>query len=205
MCTLKDVAVPVDRNVMQKEAEKKLNYKILCIVIQWMWNTECRTIPVITGATGIVRKIWKKNSEAISGKCSRDSLQKTAILGTSHIIWEVLQSEPWSLSGGDHYWFKGRKGKDKVHPTKGHEDPEGKYSYISTLSLTSAVDGVGSESQVPAALPQGRSGWVWKISLPPGFGPRTVQPVVSRCTDWAIPIHVSRGEPERKGLPQEIT
>ena len=34
MCTLKDVAVPVDRNVMQKEAEKKLNYKILCIVIQ---------------------------------------------------------------------------------------------------------------------------------------------------------------------------
>ena len=28
--------------------------------------------------------------------------------------------------------------------------------------------------------PQGRSGWVQKISSPPGFDPRTVQPVESR-------------------------
>ena len=34
--------------------------------------------------------------------------------------------------------------------------------------------------------PQGRFRWVWKISPPPGFGPRTVQPVGRRCTDWAI-------------------
>jgi hypothetical protein len=33
--------------------------------------------------------------------------------------------------------------------------------------------------------PQGRSGRVRKISPPPGFDPRTVQPVVSRYTDWA--------------------
>jgi hypothetical protein len=33
--------------------------------------------------------------------------------------------------------------------------------------------------------PQGRSGQAWKISSPPGFDPRTVQPVVSRYTDWA--------------------
>ena len=32
--------------------------------------------------------------------------------------------------------------------------------------------------------PQGRSGQVRKISPPPGFDPRTVQPVVSRYTDW---------------------
>jgi hypothetical protein len=31
--------------------------------------------------------------------------------------------------------------------------------------------------------PQGRSGQVWKISPPPGFDLRTVQPVVSRYTD----------------------
>jgi hypothetical protein len=37
--------------------------------------------------------------------------------------------------------------------------------------------------------PQGRSGWVRKISLPSGFDPWTVQPVVSRYTDWAIPAH----------------
>jgi hypothetical protein len=34
--------------------------------------------------------------------------------------------------------------------------------------------------------PQGRSGRLRKISPPPGFDPRTVQPVVSRCTDYAI-------------------
>jgi hypothetical protein len=33
--------------------------------------------------------------------------------------------------------------------------------------------------------PQGRSGQVRKISSPPGFDPRTVQPVSSRYTDYA--------------------
>ena len=32
---------------------------------------------------------------------------------------------------------------------------------------------------------QGRSGQLRKISPPPGFDPRTVQPVASRYTDWA--------------------
>ena len=37
---------------------------------------------------------------------------------------------------------------------------------------------------------QGRSERVRKISPPPpGFDPRTVQPVASRYTDWAIPDH----------------
>ena len=34
--------------------------------------------------------------------------------------------------------------------------------------------------------PQGRSGEVRKISSAPGFDPRTVQPVASLCTDYAI-------------------
>ena len=36
---------------------------------------------------------------------------------------------------------------------------------------------------------QGRSGQVRKISPPPGFDPRTVPPVASRYTDWAIAAH----------------
>jgi hypothetical protein len=44
--------------------------------------------------------------EAVPGKHSIDSLQKTAVLGTSHIIRKVLQREAWSLSGGNHCWFK---------------------------------------------------------------------------------------------------
>jgi hypothetical protein len=43
--------------------------------------------------------------------------------------------------------------------------------------------------------PQGRSGRVRKISLPPVFDLRTVQPVASRYTDCAIPAHTIRWIP----------
>jgi hypothetical protein len=92
-CTLIDVAIPADRNVAQKEAEKKLQYKSLGIEIQRMWNLKCTIIPVIIGAAGIVTKNLRKNLEAIPGKHLIDSLQKTAVLGTSHIIRKVLQRE----------------------------------------------------------------------------------------------------------------
>ena len=88
-----DVAIPADRNVVQKEAEKELKYKSLCIEIQRMWNLKCTIVPVINGATGIVTRRLRKNLEAVPGKHSIDSLQKTAILGTSHIIRKVLQCE----------------------------------------------------------------------------------------------------------------
>jgi hypothetical protein len=35
------------------------------------------------------------------------------------------------------------KSKGKVHPTTGHECPEGEYGYSYTLSLTSALDESG--------------------------------------------------------------
>ena len=85
------MAIPTDKNVVQKEAEKKLKYKSLCIEIQRMWNMKCTIVPVITGATGIVTR--SLNSETIPGKHSIDSPQKTAILATSHIIRKVLQCE----------------------------------------------------------------------------------------------------------------
>ena len=43
-CTLIDVAVPAERNVVQKEAEKKLKYRILCIEIQRMWDLKCKIV-----------------------------------------------------------------------------------------------------------------------------------------------------------------
>jgi len=63
------------------------------IEIQRMWNLKFMIIPVITGATGIVTRSLRKNLEDIPGKHSIGSLQKTAILGTSHIIWKVVQRE----------------------------------------------------------------------------------------------------------------
>jgi len=60
--------------------------KSLCVEIQRMWNMKCKIIPVIIGATGILTDALRKHLEAVPGKLSVDSLQKTATLGTSHII-----------------------------------------------------------------------------------------------------------------------
>jgi hypothetical protein len=64
--------------------------------------------------------------------------------------------------------------------------------------------GVGGQLHAPATLPpgmtwyplyrrlgrpQGRSGRVREISPSPGFDPRTLQPVASRYTEYAIPAH----------------
>jgi hypothetical protein len=67
--------------------------------------------------------------------------------------------------------------------------------------LTSALEGVRGQCQASAAPyprerpryplcrrqggPQGRSGHVWEILPPPGFDPRTVQPIGSRYIDYA--------------------
>jgi len=69
-CTLIDVAIPADRNVVQKEAEKKLKYKSLCIEIQRMWNLKCTIIPIIIGATGIVRRSLRKTFDRFTTKDS---------------------------------------------------------------------------------------------------------------------------------------
>jgi hypothetical protein len=50
-------------------------------------------IPVIIGVTGLVSKGLKKNLEAITGTHSIDSPHKTATLGTTYIMREVVQFE----------------------------------------------------------------------------------------------------------------
>jgi hypothetical protein len=78
-----------------------------------MWNLKCTIILVIIGATGIFTRSLRKNLEAIPGKHSTDSLQQTAVLGTSHIIRKVLQFETGSVSGGGHWWFRRSTGKKR--------------------------------------------------------------------------------------------
>ena len=63
------------------------------------------------------------------------------------------------------------KGKGRVHPTIGHEGPEGEERYSSTLSLTSALDGVGGQSHAPATLPPEKTRY--PLYRRPG-GPRLV-------------------------------
>jgi hypothetical protein len=89
-CVLIDVAIPGDRNVIQKEAEKVLKYKDLTIEIQCMWNVKTRVIPVIIRATGTISKSFRKYVSTVPGNHDVREPQKTAILGTAHILWKVL-------------------------------------------------------------------------------------------------------------------
>jgi hypothetical protein len=97
---------------------------------------------------------------------------------------------------------KGKNGK--VYPATGHEGLEGAYSYSSTLSLTSMLDGGGWLTPRPGRFtpgeenryqlhgrfggPKGQYGQMRKISPPPAFDPRIALPVASRCTDY-VPAH----------------
>jgi hypothetical protein len=84
-----DVAIPEDRNVIKKEAEKILKYKGLIIEIQRMWNVKTKVKPVKRGAAGTISKSFRKYLSSIPGKHVKE-LQKTTILGTAHILQKVL-------------------------------------------------------------------------------------------------------------------
>ena len=84
------LAISGDRNVIKKEAEKILKYKDLTIEIQRKWNVKTKVIPVIIGATGTISKSFRKYVSNIPGKREVKDLQKTAILGTAHILRKVL-------------------------------------------------------------------------------------------------------------------
>jgi hypothetical protein len=73
---LTDVDIPSDRNVIQKEAEKKWKYKNLSIEIQGMWNMKCFVIPVIIGPTGILTKRRKIAGNSTRKACSRFCTRK---------------------------------------------------------------------------------------------------------------------------------
>jgi hypothetical protein len=55
-----------------------------------MWNEKTRVMPVTIGAPGTISKSFKKIRSTIPGNHEVTELQKTAILGTAHILRKVL-------------------------------------------------------------------------------------------------------------------
>jgi hypothetical protein len=82
------------------------------------------------------------------------------------------------------------------------KNPDGNEEKLHSFFSITGKRGVGDQRKAPAALPRERepvpilqdaewaSGSVWRgtesLAPPPGFDPRTVQPVATRYTDWAI-------------------
>ena len=84
-----DVAISGDRYVIKK-AEKIKKYKDFTIEIQRMWNVKTKVIPKVIGATGTISKSFRKYLSNLPGNHEVKELQKTAILGTAHILRKVL-------------------------------------------------------------------------------------------------------------------
>jgi hypothetical protein len=77
-------------NVIKKEAEKVLKYENLIIEIQRMWNVRAKMITVTRVATGTISKSLRQNSSNIAGRHEIKETQKTAVLGTAHLLRQVL-------------------------------------------------------------------------------------------------------------------
>ena len=93
-CQSIDVAISSDYNIQRKATEKMSKYVDLQIECQGIWNKKVEVIPVIIGATGIVDKNIKKYVGRIPGHHNIYSLQRSATLGTAHILRKVLSIKP---------------------------------------------------------------------------------------------------------------
>ena len=55
-----------------------------------MWNVKSKVIPLIIGATGTISKSLIQYQSNVIRKHEIKELQKTAVLGTAHLVQEVL-------------------------------------------------------------------------------------------------------------------
>ena len=85
-----DVAIPGDRNVIKKEAEKILKYEDLIIEIQCLWKVKAKMIPVGTEATGTMSKSFRQYPSNITGKHKMKELQTRTTMGTAHTLQKVM-------------------------------------------------------------------------------------------------------------------
>ena len=93
-CQIIDVAIASDYNIQKKATEKMSKYVDLQIECQRLWIKKVEVIPVIIGATWTADKNMKKYVGRISGCHNIYSWQRSAILGTAHILRKVLSIKP---------------------------------------------------------------------------------------------------------------
>ena len=85
-----DTIIPDASNVNTKETEKLTTYKNLEIEVSRMWKVRIKIVPVIIGALGTIKRGLDQNLQLLSGHLSAVELKKITLMGTAHIIRNVL-------------------------------------------------------------------------------------------------------------------
>ena len=89
-CTLVDIPVPSDTNIVSKTSEKICKYRDLQIKILRCWNMSTKVVPIVVGALGTVGKDLSLKLSTLPGSPKIYEIQKTALMGTAHILRRVL-------------------------------------------------------------------------------------------------------------------
>ena len=87
-CKIIDVAIPGDTR--GKEEEKIEKYRDLAIKIGRIWKQRASTVPIVIGALGIISKNHLMYLGELECNISFETIQKTALLGTAHILRRTL-------------------------------------------------------------------------------------------------------------------
>ena len=91
VATLIEVSVPCDSGLNRAEREKITKYQGLMYDMKRNWNLrEITIIPVIIGATGLMKKNFKNLMKKIPGKPSAKEVQTIALKGTARILKRAL-------------------------------------------------------------------------------------------------------------------
>ena len=85
--------MPNDVGVIEKEDEKISKYQDLVREIGKMWNVRTHVIPIVVGALGTMSERFKEFLALLGTQTSVETVQKTAILGSAHILRKVLNCD----------------------------------------------------------------------------------------------------------------
>ena len=86
-----DIAVPGDQRIKSKEQDKILAYQDLKRELRKLWKLKSlKIVPVVVGALGAVTPDFRRHLDEVDCRLSVSNIQKTALLGTAHILRKVL-------------------------------------------------------------------------------------------------------------------
>ena len=90
--TIIDIAVPGDTRIVDREQDKILTYQDLKREIKKNWQRrKVQVIPIVVGALGAVTGNLSRHLDSVSCKLKVSNIQKTALLGSAHILRKVLE------------------------------------------------------------------------------------------------------------------